>query len=227
MFAAYRKDCEIYQKKRKKWNDQQDEHWHVAEEHRDCVRIEVRLDKVKATNITLDDPTAYEAGMRLKSFTIKDVFRSYEKVLKRFKCVFSSDYQKPKAFAVRTEELIIELMKLPSLPPLGEFLDEVQARFSYTDSSMRVIRANLERWLESTSTLNLDELLPFSGVSSPMNIVPLKKNDRGELVPVFREPHSPLKVDPRIAEAYSKMTTLDIHDLSDPDPMQPWLWNES
>lgn len=221
IIGAYRKDKEINKERKVHGNPEHRARWHVADCHRDCTRLEVRLHKRLLINTVLGNSNAYVDGERLVSFRLKDAYEAYERIMRKVRGVFhktDTNYNGPEYSKDEVLKLTEPYTKKPNLFPLHQVLHEM--RDTCSDSKLTKFRDEFEKWLEHSSKVSINDILPHSGTCKTMQIDPLKKQG-GELVPVFSGRPTSFLVDPRIASAYSGLNTLNLSDL---DGLGfPWL----
>lgn len=221
IIAAFHKDKEINKERKAHGNPKHQTRWHVTNKHRNCLRIEMRLNKRLMTNAVLNNSNAYTDGERLLTLPVKDAYATYERVMRKVKGVFrktDSNYSGPVYCKDKVWELTAPYKNNPNLFPLH--LELQKLRLTYSDSAVIKLRGELEKWLENNSTVRIDEILPNSAICKRMQIEPLKKQGH-ELVPVFQPGPAFFHIDKRIAKAYSDLSTLHMGNTYGPD--LPWL----
>jgi len=218
LLRMYRKDLEIVEKSNKDDQGKGTRRLALRKEDEECLRIEVLLRGRKLINTMMVDSEAYSDGVRLQTFALADLATPCSSVLANIKGVFkNSSYKKPAKFVEETQKLIDRIAQSVTPPPLHDLLEDLRDERDYCNASIATIRANVEAWLEHTSTTSLDQVLPGSVQSEVMHLQPLRHIGDEKYVPVGRTTALAVPVDPRIERAYSSLSTLNYRDAYYPE----------
>lgn len=212
LIVAYRKDLEIEKRANVQRAGLEGRAWTVREQDRECLRLEVRVRGRKLINKMTGCSDAYERGLRLNTFTMRDVLSLYRSVLGELCGVFNKGcLQEADMRCQKATEAF--LTKHPSLTRQGDLygaLAEFEEEHEYKANTIQIIRANLEEMREALSPISLDSVVPGMSGNRSMDVVPMRPLPSGELEPVFA-PRRSWEHDERIVEAYSCLSTFNIH----------------